>query len=499
MRVSLLTGLKIGKRKRDAREHYAPRAETLHVTVGSYERVLHGFTATFSPASTKNLATPGKRAHKSLIEKKAEAPELDEAGHLTGDADSSDANVNVTFTDAFLLAAHSSSIRAVAVSPSLHGKRYLASGGADERITVYQIGAVAPPADTSSSSSKESKKLVELKPAKQDALVGRELGTLTPHAATITGLSFCGHAKLLSTSLDNSICITRTRDWTPLTTLRAPHPISAHRPEGDTYAPGEGPSGVTSCGVHPSFKLGVSVGVGERAMRLWDLVKGKKAGVLTFEKGALGELGEWGSLRDGEGKQVEWDAKGERFVVTFEKGVAMFDMRCKIKGLSKVGRGEKVGCVRWFSDNVFAVATERGRVVFFSAISDKAEHEEEPTLSQLPEVAQLATPPTTSGTLCRIRDFCVLGSISASSRYVITGSSDGAVRIYDVSLTALAKKPLSNGHEGTNGGQTVGRLMATHETGHRITCLTAFVMDLPNHAGDGIIGKEDDFGGFSDD
>ena len=73
------------------------------------------------------------------------------------------------------------------------------------------------------------------------------------------------------------------------------------------------------------MKLMVSVGKGERCMRLWNLVTGKKAGVLNFNKDMLQQVGEgkWGT---GEGRKVEWDIRGEEFVVGFEKGTVIFGM-----------------------------------------------------------------------------------------------------------------------------------------------------------------------------
>jgi len=73
------------------------------------------------------------------------------------------------------------------------------------------------------------------------------------------------------------------------------------------------------------MKLMVSVGKGERCMRLWNLVTGKKAGVLNFNKDMLQQVGEgkWGTV---EGRKVEWDIEGEEFVVGFEKGAVIFGM-----------------------------------------------------------------------------------------------------------------------------------------------------------------------------
>ena len=60
-------------------------------------------------------------------------------------------------------------------------------------------------------------------------------------------------------------------------------------------------------------------------MRLWNLVTGKKAGVLSFERSMLQAVGE-GRWTSGEGRRVAWNSLGEEFVVAFEKGCVVFGM-----------------------------------------------------------------------------------------------------------------------------------------------------------------------------
>lgn len=51
-------------------------------------------------------------------------------------------------------------------------------------------------------------------------------------------------------------------------------------------------SRVNDFAVHPSLILMLSVSKGEKSMRLWNLVTGKKAGVLNFSREMLMEVGE---------------------------------------------------------------------------------------------------------------------------------------------------------------------------------------------------------------
>jgi protein MAK11 len=270
--------------------------DTIHLQIvtGSYERVLHGVTA----AIPRRLLT-------SAAETKS----------------------HVEFTDSFLFAAHVSSIRALAIStPSITNgshtqKRLLATGGADSKINIYHL-ATSPPA-VKSVLPTESR--------------NRSLGTLSTHDAAITALAFppASRTKLISACAANLLGITATRTWATLSYLKAPAPKVAGRPSGDTAHHGnfgaDLPMGANAIAVHPSSKLMLSVHRGERHLRLWNLVTGKKAGVLSFSPDMLKEAGEasfngkvgWGH---GEGRALAWDEKGEEFAVAFERGIAVFDL-----------------------------------------------------------------------------------------------------------------------------------------------------------------------------
>lgn len=67
-------------------------------------------------------------------------------------------------------------------------------------------------------------------------------------------------------------------------------------------------------------------------MRLWNLVTGKKAGVLNFSKDVLQSVKE-GRWSTGEGRKIEWNSKGEEFAVAFEWGAVVFGVvsfRCSL-------------------------------------------------------------------------------------------------------------------------------------------------------------------------
>lgn len=266
---------------------------TVQIVTGSYERVLHGFTAGLSVSSS---------------DKK----------------DTSTGTPSVQFADTFLFHAHASAVRSLALSPlpdpdpSQPQKVILASGGTDERINLYTL-SVSPPVVNDKFPSVPTlagNKILE-NPK------NRELGSLLHHSSNISALYFPTRSKLLAGAEDNTISVTKTRDWSVVSTIKAPRPKAQGRPTGDTAPPGATPSGINDFAVHPSMKLMLSVGKGEKCMRLWNLVTGRKAGVLNFGKEILQNVkeGKWGT---GEGRRIVWNAEGDEFAVAFEWGAVVF-------------------------------------------------------------------------------------------------------------------------------------------------------------------------------
>lgn len=439
---------------------YSPAANTpitLQIITGSYERVLHGITATIP---------------------------------LQGE---------VEFADTFLFTAHLSAVRCLALSPpsaptpGQTQKVILASGSTDQGINLYHLSAHAPSGVTvPAMPSFNSRPTVE-NPS------NRELGTLGHHASSITGLYFPSRGKLLSSAEDSTIAVTRTRDWTLLSTIKVPIPKAVGRPSGDTAPLGGAPSGVNDFAVHPSMKLMISVGKGEKSMRLWNLVTGKKAGVLNFERGMLGEVGE-GRFSSGEGRKVAWgntDA-GEEFCVAFERGVLVYGMDSKVKCKVVPEPRTKIHQLRYVQVQeqddiqVMAVSTEDGRILFYSTrpadlrTATATEGKESP-LPAAKLVAQLGGKDVdVSG---RIKDFTIIpvGEGTSKKLIIITGNSDGSVKIWTLLASDLTT------HE--EKVKQVGKIMGSCETSKRITCLQAFIM-LPRL--DAADEELEEFEGFDD-
>ncbi len=524
---------KASERQENGRKASGP--VTIQIVTGSYDRVLHGITATISSERKKAVEA-------------------------------------VEFADTFLFNAHSSAIRCLALSPpsapepGRAQKVMLASGGSDERINVYNISA-HPPFSSSPSSSSSSSSLLHNQGREKEKEKGataagaagsmnevlsaaaprrilenprnRELGTLLHHAASVTRLGFPTRAKLVSAAEDAAVAVTRTRDWALLSTIRAPVPRPLGRPSGDTAAPGGAPRGVADFAVHPSMKLMITVGRGERCMRLWNLMTARRAGVLNFGRDVLQQAGE-GRHALGEGRRVVWgtaatpgggedgdgdgDGGEDELCVAFDRDLLVFGMDSTAKCRVMPDHRRKVHEVcyvvtdREKGSSLLAVSTEDGMVMFFSTRTEDlttaaaaaapeakqtsgnrngsrkaAAAESSSPLPVAKLVAQLGG--KEAGVTGRIKDFSVLRrprEEGGEQLIIPTGSSDGKVRIFTLTIDEL-----NRAREGKEVKQ-VGQLLGTYETSNRITCLEAFVM-IPRPEGVEDSEDEDEFGGLSED
>ncbi|KAI0393660.1 WD repeat domain-containing protein [Xylariaceae sp. FL0594] len=428
---------------------------TLQIITGSYDRVLHGFTATISPDD------------------------------------------KVEFADTFLFNAHGSAIRCLAISPPSAPepgklqKVMLASGSSDERINVYHLSAHPPKA-------KDKDVLSTIAPRKiQENSKNRELGTLLHHSSTVTALSFPTKSKLISASEDSTIAVTRTRDWSLLSSIKVPKPKPQGRPSGDTAALDGTPAGVNDFAVHPSMKLMISVSKGERSMRLWNLMTAKKAGVLNFSREILQEAGE-SKHSPGEGRKVVWGTteEGDEFCVGFDRDVIVFRMdstpKCRVmpEPRRKVHQLCYVPVESTAESSLLAVSTEDGRILFFSTKTDDLSTTESGTdkkTEKLPVaklVAQLGG--KEAGISGRIKDFsvCRVSGDEGDVLYISAGGSDGKVRLFRLNTEDLT------GAMREKAAKQIGKLLGTYETQNRITCMNAFTM-IPRP--EGVEDSDDEF------
>ena len=151
---------------------------------------------------------------------------------------------------------------------------------------------------------------------------------------------------------------------------------------------------------------------------------------------------------------------------------------------------------------LLAVSTEDGRILFYPTLLDseskKSNQSNQSSVPTLPAIGQLG-----DGQTNRIKDFEVLSiqntQTSGTSLLVVSGSSDGTIRIWlldpivcSVNDLKLKGAPEANGTgllelnstevkeswaaQDPASSASIGRLLGIYDTGNRITCLKAFVM-----------------------
>lgn len=438
----------------------------VQIVAGSYERALHGITASILNLSSTNSAA------------------------------------SVQFADTFLFNAHASAVRCLALSPlpDLESSEsqgvFLATGGSDEKINVYTLAA-SPIAESDNLPSMPSlgNNTISENPR------NRELGTLLQHSSNITALHFPTRSKLLSGSEDNTIAVTRLKDLTVVSTIKAPRPKVQGQPSGDTAPPGATPAGINDFAVHPSLKLMVSVGRGERCMRLWNLVTGKKAGVLNFSRDILQSVRE-GKYSSGEGRRIRWSPDGSEFAVAFERGAIVFGEDCQPKCRILPQPLTKLHQISYLSISdgsdeesaLLAASSEDGRLLFYNTSDRRADKTSTSKDDSSIPVATLQAQVggKSAGFTGRIKDFEIL-SLPGKAVVIIAAGSDGTIRVIHLSASELMNAP-KDGNP-----RQIGNIIGSYETGNRITCLKAFVMLPPKETEDAFGDDDEEFGGFGED
>ncbi|CAZ83961.1 unnamed protein product [Tuber melanosporum] len=444
------------------------------VITGSYDKVLHGFIVTI-PSSSPTSSTPST----SLVPKENDAISLP-----------------ATFTDSFLFTAHTAPIRTLTISPpsaNILQKRILATSSADEHINLYTLSSTLPPINF-----QKLKKAASTLTASNPK--NKNLGVLSHHLNTPTAIIFTpNRSKIITAGLDAQIHILRTRDWAPLSMLKCPKPkpkpINYATDYGDGYGPridtfnseatyGGGAGGVNDIALHPSQKILLSVGKSTRQVRMWNLMTGRKAGVLALSREVVPPI--FGS----EGTKVVWSKTGEEYAIAFERGVVAFGMDSRPKSRIRTAPISKVHQIRYINlpttitqnkkdteeEEVLTISTEDGRVLFYSTTDP--ESLDSPNLIGFLGGRSIGMPG-------RVKDFITIAV--RNNFYLITGGTDGVVRIWDLGKDSEKdiqemKKVRIDGGE----GRQIGCLVGIYETERRITCLG--VMEM---GGEGVEEEED--------
>ena len=127
------------------------------------------------------------------------------------------------------------------------------------------------------------------------------------------------------------------------------------------------------------------------------------------------------------------------------------------------------------------LSTEDGRVIFYSTQElQEVDDDAESTIPFATPIAQVGG--RQAGFPGRIKDFEILSLEEQPKEFgdgvlIVTGNSEGTVRIWKVGSHDLALVKQSKGsEESKHPSRQVGQLVTTYETGNRITCLAAFIM-----------------------
>ena len=148
--------------------------------------------------------------------------------------------------------------------------------------------------------------------------------------------------------------------------------------------------------------------------------------------------------------------------------------------------------------DLLAISTEDGRILFYCtddiSPTEADVFKSKPSIPMCTAIGQLGG--AAESLTGRIKDFEILKIPGLPTFFIVTGNSDGAIRIWMLDGAELVKSsavllgsldkdwqnPKDSAHYSSKGPETitqVGSLLGTYEAGNRITCLKAFVMLQP--------------------
>lgn len=199
---------------------------------------------------------------------------------------------------------HTSSIRSVAAKGKL-----VASGGADDRIIVYDL---------------EKR---------------REINDLFLHDGTVTTLAFVPDGSyLISGGADGKINFIKTSNWKVDKVFE-----KAHKGTSVNYL-----------SVHPTGKLALSIG-SDMTLRTWNLINGRQAFVTSLKNKSLGNTIDF----------VVWSTSGDYFAITGKEVVEIWSTeQAEVVSTKKCDSRPTAIC--WISESDLLVGMENGKMLFFN-------------------------------------------------------------------------------------------------------------------------------------
>ncbi|XP_077290405.1 p21-activated protein kinase-interacting protein 1-like [Arctopsyche grandis] len=215
---------------------------------------------------------------------------------------------DVDLVQSFATRAHTGSVKSIAAVG-----RYLASGGADDKIVIHDM-----------KTRTENKVLVH-------------------HEATVSAVAFTADGShLLTGGFDGVFSAIRTGNW-----QTEKHWSKAHKG-----------SAVTCISIHPSSKLALTIG-DDKTLRTWNLIKGRQAYVTNLNsKGTANPL------------SVVWSPEGEHFSLTGYNDVSVWTIsNAAVERVLKCP--SKTVCMVWITEELTAVGLENGQIIIFDLSTGK--------------------------------------------------------------------------------------------------------------------------------
>ncbi|GFR91412.1 p21-activated protein kinase-interacting protein 1-like [Elysia marginata] len=197
----------------------------------------------------------------------------------------------------------------------------------DNHRGALRCVAISPTGILASSSTDDSIRMHSLKKRKQ-------IGGIFEHNGTVNKIVFYGNNHMFSASEDGTICLWKTKNWEMMRTLKG------HK------------SHVMAVAVHPSGKLGLSVG-SDRSFFTWDLVTGK----LAFQR----------KLQD-VAQNILFTPSGKHYVLAFNKKIEVCSLE-DTKTVNVVPTDWRINTVCHVEENIFAIGGDGRQVMVVDVLT----------------------------------------------------------------------------------------------------------------------------------
>lgn len=208
-------------------------------------------------------------------------------------------------------------------------------------------------------------------------------------------------------------------------------------------------AGITSMDTHPTGKILLTLSR-DKTMRTWNLIKGRCAYVTYIRT---------------EAHIVKWSKSGSEFLIAANKEIYLYNEQGKLK--QRISLEKRVNSLEFLTADIFAVATDSGKLEFFKVTSDDCQplmkfdaHESRiksiKCLAAAQDIAHRQTAATSATTTITQPD--------KSEARLVTAASDGVIKIWSIRLRQDSlEEPIE---------------LASVDVGARITCMVTSVRDI---------------------